>query len=76
VVAEDEATALALLSAAATVLAQPLIVDIPDCHRRLKDWLAAAGATAPRRFTRMLRGHRGQIGDAQRVFALAGPELG
>ena len=34
----------------------------PDRHRRLKDWLAAAGATAPRRFTRMLRGHRGQIG--------------
>jgi GNAT superfamily N-acetyltransferase len=76
VVAEDEATALALLSAAAAALAQPLIVDIPDRHRRLKDWLAAAGASAPRRFTRMLRGHSGPIDEAQRVFALAGPELG
>ena len=76
VVAEDEATALALLSAAAGALAQPLIVDIPDRHRRLKDWLAAAGATAPRRFTRMLRGHSAQVDHAQRVFALAGPELG
>ena len=76
VVAEDEATALALLSAAAAVLAQPLIVDIPDRHRRLKDWLAAVGATAPRRFTRMLRGHSDQVDHAQRVFALAGPELG
>jgi len=76
VVAEDEATALALLSTAAAALAQPLILDIPDRHRRLKDWLAAAGATAPRRFMRMLRGHGGQLDDAQRVFALAGPELG
>ena len=76
VVAEDEATALALLSAAAGALAQPLIVDIPDRHRRLKDWLAAVGATAPRRFTRMLRGHSDQVDHAQRVFALAGPELG
>ena len=76
VLAEDEATALALLSAAAAALAQPLIVDIPDRHRRLTTWLAAAGATAPRRFTRMLRGHSDEVGDAQRVFALAGPELG
>jgi GNAT superfamily N-acetyltransferase len=76
VVAEDEVTALALLSTAAAALAQPLIVDIPDRHRRLQSWLAAAGATAPRRFSRMLRGHRGEVGEAQRVFALAGPELG
>jgi GNAT superfamily N-acetyltransferase len=76
VLAEDEATALALLSAAAAALAQPLIVDIPDRHRRLTTWLVAAGATAPRRFTRMLRGHSDEVGDAQHVFALAGPELG
>jgi GNAT superfamily N-acetyltransferase len=76
VVAEDEATALALLSAAAAALAKPLIVDVPDRHRHLKAWLAAAGASAPRRFTRMVRGNSDQVEDAQRVFALAGPELG
>ena len=76
VLAEDEATALALLSAAAATLAEPLIVDVPDRHRRLNAWLAAAGATAPRRFTRMLRGYSDAHLDAQGVFALAGPELG
>jgi len=76
VVAEDENGALALLSAAAAALAQPFIVDVPDRHARLKGWLAAAGAAAPRRFTRMLRGHSSQVEAAQHVFALAGPELG
>jgi GNAT superfamily N-acetyltransferase len=76
VVAEDEATALALLSTAAARLAQPLIVDVPERHGRVRDWLAAQGATAPRRFSRMLRGLAGAAGDTARVFALAGPELG
>jgi GNAT superfamily N-acetyltransferase len=76
VVADDEATALALLSAAAASLNEPLIVDIPDCHRRLQDWLHEGGATAPRRYTRMLRGANITIADSARLFALAGPELG
>jgi GNAT superfamily N-acetyltransferase len=76
VVAEDEATALALLSTAAARLAQPLIVDVPERHGRVRDWLLAQGATAPRRFSRMLRGGAGERSDAVRIFALAGPELG
>jgi GNAT superfamily N-acetyltransferase len=76
VVADDEGTALALLSAAAAALNAPLIVDIPDRHRRLKDWLKDGGATAPRRYTRMLRGANGKLADSAHLFALAGPELG
>src|SRR5262245_60024656 len=76
VVAEDEATALALLSTAAARLAQPLIVDVPERHGQVRDWLLAQGATAPRRFSRMLRGSAGEGGEAARIFALAGPELG
>ena len=76
VVAEDEATALALLSTAAARLAQPLIVDVPERHGQVRNWLVAQGATAPRRFSRMLRGIAGEGGEAARIFALAGPELG
>jgi GNAT superfamily N-acetyltransferase len=76
IVADDEATALALLSAAAAALAQPLIVDIPDGHHRLRHWLAQHGATAPRRYMRMLAGANPALGQAGCLFALAGPELG
>jgi len=76
IVADNEATALALLSAAAAALAQPLIVDVPERHRQLGDWLLDRGATAPRRYTRMLRAADRGIGEVPCVFALAGPELG
>jgi GNAT superfamily N-acetyltransferase len=76
IVAEDEATALSLLSMAAARLDQPVLVDVPEQHGRLCGWLAAQGATAPRRFSRMLRGLAGASGDAAHVFALSGPELG
>lgn len=76
IVAENEATALALLSTAAARLAQPMLIDVPEQHGHVRDWLAAQGATAPRRFNRMLRGLTGESGDAARVFALSGPELG
>jgi GNAT superfamily N-acetyltransferase len=76
IVADNEATALALLSAAAGALAQPLIVDVPETHRQLRGWLRDRGATAPRRYTRMLRVADRRIGEAECVFALAGPELG
>jgi GNAT superfamily N-acetyltransferase len=76
IVADDEPTALALLSAAAAQLAQPLLVDVPARHHRLGGWLLDRGATAPRRYTRMLRAGPEEIADTPQVFALAGPELG
>ncbi len=74
VVAEDEAIGLALLSSAMAGTDQPLIADVPDCHRGIRGWLEAQGATAPRGFMRMVRGSA-RIDDAERIFALAGPEL-
>jgi hypothetical protein len=53
-----------------------LIVDVPEQHGRMRDWLLAQGATAPRRFSRMLRGMTGKSNAPDGVFALAGPELG
>lgn len=77
VVADDEAIALALLSgAAAAGQGAVTIYDVPETHTRIRDWLMDQGATAPRRFMRMLRGTYPLAADTSRVFALAGPELG
>jgi hypothetical protein len=75
VVAEDEAVGLALASRALAAAAGPAILDVPDRHNGLRQWLAAQGASAPRSFMRMLRGPAPTVEDATRIFALAGPEL-
>ena len=75
VVADDEAIGLALLSSAVAATEERVILDVPDRHRAVRHWLAEQGATAPRAFMRMLRGHCPAVEDAGRIFALAGPEL-
>jgi len=74
-VADDEAIGLALLSSAVAAAAEPPLVDVPDHHAVIRGWLVEQGGSAPRRFTRMLRGDV-VADDAAHVFALAGPELG
>lgn len=75
VVAEDEATGLALLGAALAATRGPVIADIPDRHDILRRWLTEQGATAARSFMRMVRAKAGHADDTAHVFALAGPEL-
>ena len=75
VVADDAAIGLALLSNAMASTSERVILDVPDRHRSITEWLTAQGATAPRTFMRMLRGRFPAIEDAGNVFALAGPEL-
>jgi GNAT superfamily N-acetyltransferase len=75
VVADDAAIGLALLSSAVAATAERVIVDVPDGHGAVRQWLAEQGATAPRAFMRMLRGPFPAVEDAGKVFALAGPEL-
>jgi hypothetical protein len=75
VVADDEAIGLALLGNAMASTTEPVILDVPDRHRAIRQWLADQGATAPRTFMRMLRGRFPAVEDAGKVFALAGPEL-
>ena len=66
---------MALLSSAMASMTEPAILDVPDRHRSITEWLSAQGASAPRTFMRMLRGRRPAVEDAAKVFALAGPEL-
>lgn len=76
VVADDEATALALISGAARAAAPPFIIDTPDAHLQVKAWLESEGATSPRAYMRMTLGDAKGLDDPRHVFALAGPELG
>lgn len=75
IVAEDDAIGLALASRALASVEQAVILDVPDQHGAIREWLAAQGASAPRRFMRMLRGPAPAVEDGRRIFALAGPEL-
>jgi hypothetical protein len=75
VVADDEAIGLALLGSAMASTTEPVILDVPDRHQGIRQWLADQGAAAPRTFMRMLRGPFPAIEDAGKVFAFAGPEL-
>jgi GNAT superfamily N-acetyltransferase len=75
VVADDADVGLALLSGAVAGADQALIADVPDCHQRVRQWLQARGATAPRGFMRMVRGRSAPVTGAAPIFALAGPEF-
>jgi GNAT superfamily N-acetyltransferase len=75
IVAEDTAIGVALLSSAAARASRGFIVDVPDHHHSIGRWLEAQGASASRRFMRMLRGTAPAVEDGRYVFALAGPEL-
>jgi GNAT superfamily N-acetyltransferase len=75
VVADREDIAIALMSRAMQSGAQPYVLDVPDEHRRVIEWLETNGATAPRTFMRMVRGHGADLVEPSHIFALAGPEL-
>ena len=75
-VAGDEATAIALLAAALKTVPAPVFLDMPTQHAALAAWLAAAGFSVQRPYTRMLLNRSRPYNDAKRLFAIAGPELG
>lgn len=76
IAAESDAIALALLSRAVVASMLPAILDIPDRHAAIGDWLRQAGGTAPRRFWRMVLGEAPGLDDPRNLYAIAGPELG
>lgn len=76
VVADSEATALALIARATASTKPPFIIDVPDAHREIGTWLETEGAVSPRSYMRMTLGTAKGLEDPSHVFALAGPELG
>jgi GNAT superfamily N-acetyltransferase len=75
VIAEDQAVGLALVSRALAGIHGPAILDVPDQHGSIKQWLQSQGASAPRSFMRMLRGTAFAVDNGSRIMAIAGPEL-
>jgi hypothetical protein len=76
VMADDEATGLALIATAASSVPGPFIIDVPDTHAEIRRWLERQGAVSPRGYVRMTLGSAPGLDDPSHVFALAGPELG
>jgi GNAT superfamily N-acetyltransferase len=74
VVAQGEATALALIAAAATAIGRPTLIDLADSATAIAAALVETGERL-RPFTRMTRGAP-LPGDPRRLFAMAGPEFG
>ncbi len=75
-VAEDDASACALLDAAIAPLEGPVYVDAVDAQPALLAAIAERGFVVQRPFTRMLYALERTPGDASKVFLVAGPELG
>jgi ribosomal protein S18 acetylase RimI-like enzyme len=76
VVADDAATALALVAHAVRSTTGPLMIDVPLEHVRVNAWLEAHGFAVERPFTRMQHGVAKPYGRLEKTFAIAGPELG
>jgi GNAT superfamily N-acetyltransferase len=76
VVADDEATALALIARATSAAVPPFIIDVPESHLLIRSWLERQGASSPRAYMRMTLGEAKGLDDPRYIFALAGPELG
>jgi GNAT superfamily N-acetyltransferase len=75
-VAEDDDTAIALLSRALGAIEGGVYIDLADAKVRVRQWLEASGFVAQRPFTRMLLGRSESFDDRARTFAVIGPEFG
>ena len=76
VVADDEATAAALIAHALARIATPVYIDAADRWGGLAEWLQRSGFSVQRPFTRMVLGRDTAFGEPGRIAAIAGPELG
>ncbi len=75
-IAEDDASACALLARALGSLDGPIYIDLADQKASVAAWLASCGFTVQRPFTRMFLGRSERFDDAARSFAVVGPEFG
>ena len=77
IVAEgDEAARSLLLAAVSASPGSSFLIDAPHHSPDWVRWLESSGFVAERPFIRMYRGANPYPGIPERVFAIAGPELG
>jgi GNAT superfamily N-acetyltransferase len=75
-IAEDDATARALLTCALSAIEGPVYLDFADAKTEIRAWLAQCGFVAQRPLTRMLYRRSMGFDDTSRTFAVVGPEFG
>jgi GNAT superfamily N-acetyltransferase len=78
VIADDAATAKALIAAAGSGGTGPsaLLIDAMDYHTEVVAWLKASGFEYQRPYIRMIHGSDRPLDAKEKVFSPAGPELG
>jgi GNAT superfamily N-acetyltransferase len=75
-VAEDDATALALLARAGQAIGGAVCLDLFDQHGAVRAWLDGRGFRPLTRFIRMVLGPTAIVPADHRTYVIAGPELG
>jgi hypothetical protein len=75
-IAEDDATAAALLARALSRIDGSVYIDLADAKTNTCGWLETCGFSPQRPFTRMLLGRSESFDDVQRTYAVIGPEFG
>ena len=75
-VAEDFATAHALLTRAIAAIDGPIFIDLVDSKTPIRAFLEAHGFSFTRPLTRMVHGRTSAFDDGARTFAVVGPEFG
>jgi GNAT superfamily N-acetyltransferase len=75
-IADDDTVACALAARALAALPGALFIDFADAKTVVRDFFAARGFSAVRPLTRMLYGRSERFDDAERTFAVVGPEFG
>jgi len=75
-IAESADVARALLLGAFAAVPTELSIDVPERHAAVGDWLVELGMGVQRPLTRMVFGGSSPFDQGDRLFAIAGPELG
>jgi GNAT superfamily N-acetyltransferase len=75
-IAEDDETAIALLSRSLGQINGTVFVDVADAKSNVRSWLEVSGFSPQRPFTRMLLGRNESFDDVARTYAVIGPEFG
>jgi len=75
-IAEDDETAIALLSQSLRHIDGTVFIDVADAKSNVRSWLEASGFSQQRPFTRMLLGRDTSFDDVARTYAVIGPEFG
>jgi hypothetical protein len=75
-IADDAATARALLARALEMIDGPIFIDLADSKHDTLTWLAGHGFAPARPLTRMVYQRIAAFDDGVRTFAVVGPEFG